>query len=143
MKVVDLAINAALGMIESGEGCHHLLELPESSLGENHAGTVHASAQFALAEACSGQWLFGQLRDLQAKVIPLLRTSNVKYRKPALGRLLAFAELVEGGDENLTEALTNKGRLIVSVKIVITDENQQTTMTGKFDWFLQLKSDEN
>lgn len=52
-----------------------------------------------------------------------------------------FAELVEGGEENLNEALINKGRLIVSIKIVITVENQRTTMTGQFDWFLQLKTD--
>ncbi len=137
MKVVDLAINAALGMKESEPGESHLLELPVSSLSKNHVGSVHASAQFALAEACSGQWLCLQLKGIQDRVFPLLRHSNVKFRKPAQGRLLAFADPVEGQAHNLTDTLNTKGRLLVAIQVSVQDENQQTTMTGQFDWYLQ------
>jgi hypothetical protein len=71
MKVVDLAINAALGMKESPEDSKHLLELPESSFSKNHVGTAHASTQFALAEACSGQRLFNKLNGIQDRLLAL------------------------------------------------------------------------
>lgn len=142
MKVIDLAMNAALGMQESPEGADHLLELPDSSLSLNHVGTAHASVQFALAEACSGQWLSCELKGIQERVLPLLRHATVKYRKPARGKLIAFADVVEGEEVNLIESLFQKNRLLVSLKATIKDEHQQTTMTGQFDWFLQLQQND-
>ncbi len=76
MHATDLAINQTLGMQLAPEDCGHLLEMPESPLLLNHVGTVHASVQFALAEACSGEFLLRHLGDMQSRVFAVLRTSD-------------------------------------------------------------------
>lgn len=63
MHVTDLAINKMLGMQLAPEGNGHILEMPESPLLLNHVGTIHAGAQFALAEASSGEFLLRQFGD--------------------------------------------------------------------------------
>ena len=57
MHVTDLAINKTLGMQLASPGSGHILEMPETPLVLNHVGTIHASVQFALAEASSGEFL--------------------------------------------------------------------------------------
>jgi acyl-coenzyme A thioesterase PaaI-like protein len=63
MHVTDISINKALGMQLLPVEDAHILEMPESPLLLNHVGTVHASAQFALAEASSGEFLLRHLGD--------------------------------------------------------------------------------
>jgi hypothetical protein len=71
MHVTDLAINRAMGMRLAPPGSDHILGLPESpgprgALLLNHLGTIHASVQFALAEAAphiSGEFLLRQLGE--------------------------------------------------------------------------------
>jgi hypothetical protein len=72
-----------LGMQLAPAGNAHILEMPESPLLLNHVGTVHASARFALAEASSGEFLLRHLGEAQGRVFAVLRTSDVKFRKPA------------------------------------------------------------
>src|ERR1041385_7123665 len=137
MHVTDLAINKALGMQLAPAGNGHILEMPETPLLLNHVGTVHASAQFALAEASSGEFLLRQLGEVKDQVFAVLRTSDVKFRKPAHGALRASARFVEGVAETLSAELTTRGRALVSVLVEIADAQGVITMTGQYDWFLQ------
>lgn len=73
MHATDLALNKALGMQLASAGSSHVLEMPETVLLLNHVGTVHASAQFALAEAGSGEFLLSHLGDAQSQVFAVLR----------------------------------------------------------------------
>src|SRR6188474_3504835 len=91
MHVTDLAINKTLGIQLAPVGSGHILEMPESPLLLNHVDTVHASVQFALAEASSGEFLLGHLGEAKGKVFAVLRTSEVKFRRPAHGTLHASA----------------------------------------------------
>lgn len=75
----------------------HVLEMRESPLLLNHVGTIHASILFALAEAGSGEFLLRHLGDAQRTVFAVLRTSTVKFRKPAHGALRASARFAEEG----------------------------------------------
>src|ERR1043165_2781669 len=102
MHVTDLAINKTMGMQLAAEGNGHILELPESPLLLNHVGTVHASVQFALAEAGSGEFLLRHLGEAQSQVFAVLRTSEVKFRKPAHGALRASARFAEGVADSLS-----------------------------------------
>src|ERR1041385_6717198 len=104
MHVTDLAINKALGM-QLAMGSDHLIEMPETPLLLNHVGTVHASAQFALAEAASGEFLLAPLGEQQSQVFAVLRTSEVKFRKPAQGTLRATARFADGAGDSLTPEL--------------------------------------
>ena len=83
MHVTDLAINKTLGMQLAPVGSDYILEMSESPLLLNHVGTIHASVQFAFAEASSGEFLLRHLGEAQSQLFAVLRTSDVKFRKPA------------------------------------------------------------
>lgn len=140
MHVTDLAINKALGMQLASAGNGHILEMPESPLLLNHVGTVHASVQFALAEASSGEFLLRHLGGTQSQVFAVLRTSNVKFRKPAHGALRASARFADGIAESLTAELASRGRALASVLVEVADAQGVVTMTGQYDWFLQRQT---
>jgi acyl-coenzyme A thioesterase PaaI-like protein len=138
MHVTDLPINKMLGMKLAQPSDHHaILDLPESPLLLNHVSTVHASAQFALAEAASGEFLLRALDQSQSRPFAVLRTSNVKFRKPARGALRASARFANGTAESVSAELTSRGRALASVWIEVADAAAVVTMTGQFDWFLQ------
>jgi len=152
MHVTDLAINSALGMRLAPAGSDHILELPESpsapgsgGLLVNHLGTIHASVLFALAEAASGEFLLRQLGETQQEeqVLAVLRTSTVKYRKPAspgFGQLRASARFADTDAAKLSAELTTRSRALVAILVEIADAQPGggvVTMTGQFDWFLQ------
>lgn len=142
MHATDLAINRTLGMQLASAGNGHILEMPESPLVLNHVGTIHASAQFALAEACSGEFLLQFLGVRQSQVFAVLRTADVKFRKPAHGVLRASARFADGvGESSLTE-LDSRGRALASVFVEVADAQGVVTMTGQYDWFLQSRSGE-
>ena len=155
MHVTDLAINRALGiqLAPPGAGSDHILELPESPGGAlllNHVGTIHASVQFALAEAASGELLLQHLGAVggeraEDQVVAVLRTSNVKFRKPAHvvgggGELRAAARFLDTDPQTLSAELESRGRALVAVLVEVTDTHGIVTMDGQFDWFLQRQS---
>ena len=76
MKPSDLALSRALGLTEAPEGAPHLLELPLAEVTRNHLGTMHAAAQFALAEAASengderAEAILSELYDWVGAVVP-------------------------------------------------------------------------
>lgn len=142
MHVTDLPLNQAMGMRLDVAGEKHLIEMPETPLLLNHLRTVHASVQFALAEACSGELLLKTLGAAQEKVFAVLRTSSVKFRKPARGLLRASASLSEDLESLLIDKITLRGRMLVSVEVEVLDTQNIVTMTGQFDWLLQLMSGE-
>jgi len=141
MHVTDLAINKTLGMQLVPAGNGHILEMPETPLLLNHVGTVHASAQFALAEASSGEFLLRHLGNAaQSQVFAVLRTSDVKFRKPAHGVLRASARFADGDADTLSTELASRGRALASIIVDVADAQGVITMTGKYDWFLQRQS---
>ena len=103
---------------------------------ENHIGTIHASAQFTLAETASGMFLLKEFPDMEA-VIPLLRSSSVKYKAPATSKLSAKATLTQDEKERFLHQFTKKGRATICVKVEIMDIKGVVTMIGEFHWFIQ------
>src|SRR5262245_26873932 len=140
MHATDLAINRTLGMQLAAPGQSHILEMPETSLHLNHVGTVHASVQFALAEAASGEFLLCHLGEAQSQMFAVLRASEVKYRKPARGVLRATARFADGAADSSNTELAARGRATVSVLVEIADAQGVVTMTGQYDWFLQRQT---
>ena len=135
MKPTDLALNQWLGMRESPAGADHLLELPFTPALQNHLGTMHAAAQFALAEAASAACLqrqFGAVGD----VFAVVRGVEIKYRKPAAGDLLAFGAPDEATRAGLLTELNSRGRASAVILIDLKDRAGTLTFHGKFDWFI-------
>ena len=142
MHVTDLRVNQLLGIQLAPPESPHLLELPDSPVLRNHVGTVHASMLFALAEACSGEFLLQHLGERQAQVFAVLRASSTKFRRPAIGALTAKARFQSTDPSALLHELDARGRVVVAIDVDASDASAVVVMSGQFDWFLQVQRSE-
>lgn len=104
---------------------------------KNHIGTFHASAQFALAEACSGLALQKSFPYLENSVVPILRRSETKFKKPAQSKIIGKTTIGDEAASKFNLQIENKGRASITVNVEIEDENGNITMNGTYDWFVQ------
>jgi len=104
---------------------------------QNHVKTIHASAQFTLAETKSGLYLLELFPKLEGKVLPLLREASIKYKKPALEKILAFASIEDTEIDRFKTMFEKKGRGSISVKVQIKDIHDVLCSEGEFNWFIQ------
>lgn len=135
MDVIEIPYNAFLG-ITSG-GSPNSLRLKMTPELQNHLGAMHAGAQYSLAEACSGLYLLQQFPDLADKVVPVVRSAQVKYRKPAEDDIVAEASADQTEIDRFTERFSKKGRATITVNIAVKDPQGNTAMAGAFEWFVQ------
>jgi acyl-coenzyme A thioesterase PaaI-like protein len=133
MNVADIPYNHFLGL--QSDGC--VLTLPADAKYRNHLGTVHAGAQFSLAEAASGQWLLGRFGDAAADYLAVVRHVDVKYRRPASGELTARAEVPEEEAGRFRETLERRGRAAIEVHVQLIAADQGITLEATFEWFAQ------
>lgn len=140
MDVFNLPFNKHIGIASADtEGC--LLMLPERNEYLNHLGTVHASAQFALAEATSGFFLLNEFRKL-TNILPVVRKVETKYKKPAQGIVFSKAHLLDSDKQQIIEELSTKKRALIKVRVLIFDANQNNVMQSDFEWFVSKLPDE-
>ena len=99
--------------------------------------TIAASAQFALAETASGEALQEKFPELAGKVIPILRDSPVKFRKPATKAITASPSVSDEAISRFREQFEKKGRSSISVNVELRDAEGVVTCTGVFNWFVQ------
>lgn len=104
----------------------------------NHVGTVHASAQLALAEASSGECLLRSLGSADY-VIAVVRRIEAKFRRPANGAISSRASLAAGAFDRLTAELTRKGRSVVAVVVDLYDASGAHTLSAEVEWFIQRR----
>jgi acyl-coenzyme A thioesterase PaaI-like protein len=133
MNVVDIPLNRFLGLQRDGS----VLKLPGDARYLNHLGTVHASAQFALAEAASGQWLLGEFGATAAEYAAVVRRVEVKYRRPATGELTARADVPPEEVERFRDTLQRRGRAAIGVSVRVHGADNETTLEATFEWFAQ------
>ena len=103
----------------------------------NHIKTIHASAQFTLAETQSGVFLQELFPDLEHQVIPVLRDSQIKFKKPAVQKIFAYAKTSEDVIIKFKEQFEKKGRATIQVNVDIKDINDVLTTQATFTWFIQ------
>jgi acyl-coenzyme A thioesterase PaaI-like protein len=103
----------------------------------NHIESIHASAQFTLAETQSGLHLQKLFPELVGKVIPMLRESKIKYKKPALKSIVAFAKCSDEDIEKFQTQFDKKGRATLSVSVEVKDSDGVVTAVAEFIWFVQ------
>ncbi len=102
----------------------------------NHLGTMHAAAQFALAEAASAECLQRHFGRAVGEVFAVVRGVEVKYRKPATGDLLAYGAPDENTRDHLVSELAERGRFSAVIRIDLKDRTGTLTLHAKFDWFI-------
>lgn len=140
MQLCEIPFSHFVGLKESGED-GVVLELPASGQYHNHIGTVHASAQFTLAETASGFIMQDAFSDLADDVIAVVRKAEVKYSKPAQGALYASGSLGQDEIDAVKESLRERGFAKLRFMVLVKDGNNQTTMKSKFEWSILLKKE--
>jgi len=133
MEVTEIPFVKYIGITEEGSQ----LTLAPALEVTNHIGTIHASAQFTLAETQSGLFLQEEFSDIKGEVLPLLRSSTVKYKSPATTKLKAVAIVSDEIKEKFKEQFFKRGRASISVEVKLLDSADVVTMVGEFVWFVQ------
>lgn len=136
MKATDLALNQWLGIVAAPAGAVHLLEMPFSPRLPNHLGTVHAAAQFTLAEAASAECLQRHFGAAVGEVFAVIRAAEVKYRRPATGGLLAYGTPDGNTRDRLVTELAARGRFCAVIRVDLKDHAGTLAFHGKFEWFV-------
>jgi acyl-coenzyme A thioesterase PaaI-like protein len=134
MNVLEIPFVDKVGIQRNTDG---ELELPFHTGVQNHLETIHASAQYALAETASGDILRKSFPDLVDKVIPVLRESQIKFKKPANKKVVAYPSVTAESLSKFDEQISKKGRAIISIEVQVKDVEDQVTCTGTFKWFVQ------
>lgn len=133
VNVAAIPFNRFLGLRADGAD----LILPADPNYQNHLETVHASAQFALAEAASGQWLLSRFGAEAAANLAVVRHADVKFRRPATGELTARADASPDEAERFLDTLSRRGRAAIEVRVRLLDAEGGVTLEGSFEWFAQ------
>ncbi|MEJ2407548.1 MAG: PaaI family thioesterase [Candidatus Thiodiazotropha sp.] len=121
--------------IEKNEQGHLTLSFDDSN--NNHINTVHASALFTLAESASGEALQSYFPELVGKVIPVVRDSQIKFRKPAIDSITAFPSIADNDVAKFKEQFNKKGRSSIAVHVEVRDPENNVICAGTFNWFVQ------
>ena len=137
MDITKIPFNQFIGL-KTSDKSGYLLMLDNRPEYRNHLDTVHASAQFALAEASSGAFLLNEFSEI-TDIVPVVRKVETKYRKPAAGAVFSKAKLQETEKEEVLKALNEKGRTTLKVEVSLYDEADVLVMQSVFEWFVTKK----
>jgi len=80
MNITQIPLVKHLGIEQE----QNTLRLKATKSVQNHIETIHAAAQFTLAETQSGVLLQQSFPQFEERVVPLLRYANVKYKHPGV-----------------------------------------------------------
>jgi acyl-coenzyme A thioesterase PaaI-like protein len=134
-SVTELPFNRFLGIQTAAEPSQ-LLQLPSGKQYLNHLGTVHASAQLALAEASSGELLLRHFGSAEG-IVPVVRRLEAKFRKPAKGAVTSTARATPESLAQLAAELKSKGRGLIPIMVELHDEAGAHTLSATVEWFIQ------
>ncbi len=135
-NVIELPFNKFLGIQVATEPTQ-LLQIPAADRYLNHLGTVHASAQLALAEAASGEFLMREFGSNDG-FIPVVRRLESKFRKPANGAVTSTVSTPIEVIDRLRNDLATKGRAMVSIAVELHDESGAHTLSATVEWFVTV-----
>jgi len=140
MNVFELPFNKYVG-IEKASDSQYLLMLEEKNEYLNHFDTVHASAQFALAEATSGYFLLNEFQGI-TNILPMVRKVETKYKKPAKGAIFSKAGFLNTDKSKIMEELDEKQRTLITLRVSLYDSEQNNIMQSDFEWFVAKRIDD-
>jgi len=134
MDVTKIPFAKHIGIEYKDEGT---LKLEPTSIVQNHIQSIHASAQFALAETQSGLYLQKVFPEYLGKVIGILRGSTVKYKNPAKTNIYAVANIDTEVRQTFLKHIEQKNRASIIINVQLKDNQNTLIMEGKFNWFIQ------
>ncbi|MCE7009255.1 DUF4442 domain-containing protein [Kibdelosporangium philippinense] len=110
--------------------------LPDNPVNHNHVGGAHAAVAFGLAETASGAVVMASFSDQLARATPLVKRSEIDYKKVAMGDLTAEAVLGRAPEEIVAE-LDNGTRPEFPVHVTIRNAEDVTTAEVTVTWTLR------
>lgn len=125
-----------LGIRSAPDGAPHLLELPLRAHLHNHLGTMHAAAEFALAEAASAECLRRGFPDLVGRVLAVMRSADIRYRQAATTELHAFARLDAPAAAAFRADLQARRQAFVTVTTELRAPAGGVAFAGDFKWYV-------
>ena len=134
MDVLKIPFVNKVGLNKNSNG---VLELPNEPEIQNHLQSIHAGAQFTLAETASGELLQTLFPELAENVIPVLRDAQIKFKYPAQKTITAHPSIPEEKSIEFKNQLLQKGRALIEVNVVVKDVEGVVTCSGVFNWFIQ------
>jgi acyl-coenzyme A thioesterase PaaI-like protein len=137
IEITQLPFNQLVGIEKCTDKEGGIFQLPQDGKYSNHLDTVHASALFSLAEASSGQFLIDHIKlpDTE-KIVPLLRRADIKYRKPATGRILSRGDYIEEDWKVFHDTFDRRKRALIAFRIDLLDLDDRVLAQAKFEWFI-------
>ena len=134
MEIINIPFVKKVGVQRDQEG-NLTLGFDESN--QNHLQTIHAGALFALAESASGEALQICFPELVGKVAPVVRDSQIKFKKPAVKSVMAYASIADDSILKFKEQFEKKKRSTISVDVAVKDADGNGVCIGSFNWFVQ------
>lgn len=138
VDVAEVPFSRLLGLRRLPDPLGPKLGLPFRAALTNHLGTLHASAQLALAEAASGQCLQKALPELADRVVAVVRGVDARFRSPATKSIRADARIDSEAVERLRAMLERKGIGRIEVTVEVRDAEDQTTAHARYEWLLKI-----
>lgn len=134
MNIIDTPFLKKVGINRTENGA---LELDFQKDVHNHLETICAGAQYTLAESSSAALLQELFPDLVGKVIPVIRETKIKFKKPALSKITAFSTVTEESETQFRERFYKSGKAFISIDVKVRDMDEEITASGSYIWFLQ------
>ena len=141
MRIETIPFNELLGIKPAAAPL--ILELADSPRLTNHLGTVHASAQLALAEATSGQILLSYFGETADQKLATVRRVEAKFKAPLHGRILSRSSVTDETLAAFAETLATKSRAFVSIQVEVVDESESLGLVATVEWFVQQQKTTN
>lgn len=138
MEITDIPYAQTIGLIKRSDG---ILSLENDRSLHNHVQTIAAAAQFSLAELASGEHLLALFPGLVDQVVPVLRDSRLKYKKPAATAISAHASVKNKSVAKFTKQLEKKGRALITIDVEVRDSEDVVTSSGSFVWYVMKNGD--
>ncbi|MBP86638.1 MAG: hypothetical protein CMJ64_07980 [Planctomycetaceae bacterium] len=136
MKILELPFNQHVGLTLTQHEGQEVVCLEPEQHHYNHLGTIHARALYSLAEAASGHALLNRIELRRDETFAVLRSANVKYRRPAHDRLIALASIAANASAMVTRQLEAKGRAFIDVQVRVVSGESEDVFAGDFSWFV-------
>jgi len=134
VDVLKIPFVTKVGLKKNSDG---ILELPNEPEVQNHLQSIHAGAQFTLAETASGELLQTLFPELAENVIPVLRDAQIKFKRLTQKTITAYPSIPEEKSIVFKNQLLQKGRALIEVNVVVKDVEGVVTCNCVFNWFIQ------
>ncbi|MEW9918777.1 PaaI family thioesterase [Marimonas sp. MJW-29] len=131
---VPFANHVGVKLLEIGEGTASA-QLAQREEVSNHIKSMHAGAMFTLGEAASGAALAGALAPVILQMRPVAATSQITFKKVAMGTLTAEAKTSQKGAD-LMKAIETDGKVAFDVHVDIRDAEGDTVVEMTVNWYV-------